>query len=316
MSVTCTSSISAAFPAPSSSKSGWPWTVETKPLADVSTDGERWPKISIVTPSYNQGQFLEETIRSVLLQNYPNLEYIILDGGSTDNSAEIIKKYENYLFYWASEKDKGQADAIYRGFEMATGEILAYINSDDYYLPGTFQKVAEIFVKREDNHLLIGSCYYADIAGRYVRKHYGFPQNFASILHIGMRFGQPACFWRRDTFFSLGGFDRDMRFCFDADLFLKIMKKYAPTYTFRSLSVYRSHPTTKGSTLKSVLRDESEYLKNKYGYYSTGCATRVMIEQISYALFYFFRFLGRLYDAWHEPAWLFKEIKQKCKKWR
>ena len=97
-----------------------------------------WPKISIVTPSYNQGDFLEQTILSVLNQNYPNLEYIIIDGGSTDKSMEIIKKYEKYISYWISEKDNGQADAIKKGFRKSSGEIFAWINSDDNYLYKSF----------------------------------------------------------------------------------------------------------------------------------------------------------------------------------
>jgi glycosyltransferase involved in cell wall biosynthesis len=104
-------------------------------------------KISIVTPSYNQGQYLEETIQSVLDQNYPNLEYIIMDGGSTDNSVDIIKKYESQLAHWESKPDNGQADAIKRGFDMATGDILAWLNSDDYYLPDTFNQVSELFAR-------------------------------------------------------------------------------------------------------------------------------------------------------------------------
>src|SRR4051812_20683804 len=101
------------------------------------------PKITIVTPSYNQGHFLEQTIQSVLDQNYPNLEYIICDGGSKDQSVEIIKKYEKHLAYWCSEKDRGQSHAINKGFERATGDIYAYINSDDFFHPGAFDRVAE-----------------------------------------------------------------------------------------------------------------------------------------------------------------------------
>ena len=118
-------------------------------LPETMSDGHPWPRISIVTPSYNQGQFIEETIRSVLQQGYPNLEYIIIDGGSTDNSVEIIKKYEEYLTYWVSEPDDGQYDAINKGFSRATGEIMAWLNSDDMYVPWTFKTVAEIFDKFE-----------------------------------------------------------------------------------------------------------------------------------------------------------------------
>src|ERR1700738_1526878 len=109
---------------------GWPWTTETPRLPAVRPDGSRWPRITIVTPSFNQGQFIEETIRSVLLQGYPNLEYIIIDGGSTDNTVEIIKKYEPWIACWVSEKDRGQSDALNKGFARATGQILAWLCSD------------------------------------------------------------------------------------------------------------------------------------------------------------------------------------------
>src|SRR5215204_5758135 len=107
--------------------------------------GKDLPKISIVTPSYNQAEFIEETILSVINQNYPNLEYIVIDGGSTDGSVEIIKKYEQYFSYWVSEPDKGHADALNKGFAKATGEVMAWINSDDKYFPWTFATVAEVY---------------------------------------------------------------------------------------------------------------------------------------------------------------------------
>ena len=110
------------LPSPPPGKRGWPWTEDSPQLPDTMPDGSPWPKISIVTPSLNQGPFIEETIRSVLLQGYPNLEYIIMDGGSTDESIEIIKKYEPWLAYWESEPDRGQSHAINKGFQRASGD--------------------------------------------------------------------------------------------------------------------------------------------------------------------------------------------------
>lgn len=119
------------LPPPSPGKTGWPWTEESLRLPKNMSDGHPWPRISVVTPSFNQGQYIEETIRSVLLQGYPDLENFIIDGASTDNSIEIIKKYSSWLRYWVSEPDSGQSDAINRGLRMGSGLFATSINSDD-----------------------------------------------------------------------------------------------------------------------------------------------------------------------------------------
>jgi len=134
------------LPPPPPGKTGWPWTVESPQLPDVMPGGKPWPRISIVTPSYNQGQFIEETIRSVLLQGYPDVEYIIIDGGSSDDSAKIIARYERWLCYWVSERDRGQAHAINKGLSRTSGLIHAYLNSDDIYLSGAFREVSSSLV--------------------------------------------------------------------------------------------------------------------------------------------------------------------------
>ncbi len=147
------------LPQPPTDKTGWPWTEETPQLSDTMPDGLPWPKISIVTPSFNQGQFIEETIRSVLLQGYPNLEYIIIDGGSTDEAVDIIKKYERWLTYWVSETDRGQSHAINKGFNISKGEITAWINSDDFYLHGAFGKISRFFSENTDVDMVFGDCH-------------------------------------------------------------------------------------------------------------------------------------------------------------
>src|SRR5437660_7841664 len=138
------------LPSPPVGKMGWPWTEETPPVGAGMHDASVLPRVSIVTPSFNQGPFLEETIRSVLLQGYPDLEYIIIDGGSTDDSVEIIRKYEKWLAYWVSEKDSGQTHAINKGFARSTGEIYAYLNSDDVYLPDALHNIASFFDKQPE----------------------------------------------------------------------------------------------------------------------------------------------------------------------
>lgn len=132
------------LPSPPPEKSGWPWTEQSHRIVEKMPDETDWPRITIVTPNYNYGEFIEETIRSVLLQGYPNLEYIIIDGGSTDNSVEIIKKYDKWLSYWVSENDQGQSNAINKGLSMATGEWFNWLNSDDLLMPNSLINFAKI----------------------------------------------------------------------------------------------------------------------------------------------------------------------------
>ena len=144
-------------------KAAWPWCEQTNPNLYGSKNS--WPKISIITPSYNQGAFLEETIRSILLQNYPNLEYIIIDGGSTDNTAQILEKYSPWISYWHSVKDEGQSNAINMGFSLASGDYYAWINSDDFYLKDIFKLIADTFLD-SNAKFVYGYAYELDVTSK------------------------------------------------------------------------------------------------------------------------------------------------------
>jgi len=153
--------------------------------------GEMQPRISIVTPSFNQAAFLEDTIRSVLSQNYPNLEYIIMDGGSTDGSVDIIRRYERDLAYWGSEKDGGAADAIAKGFSKATGDIFAYLNSDDIYLPGSLEAIAQTMADSAAD-VAYGNTYWIDTAGSTLGERRQTPFARMGYLYGGFDLQQPA----------------------------------------------------------------------------------------------------------------------------
>jgi glycosyltransferase involved in cell wall biosynthesis len=230
----------------------------------VKTNGTPWPKISIVTPSYNQGRFLEETIMSVIGSCYPNLEYIIVDGGSTDNSVEIIRKYEKYLAWWVSEKDAGQSDAINKGFRKATGDVLAWINSDDFYLPGALQFTAQQ-LDIEKPEYLIGNCFHFKE---------GSPDEYGSdvveadrlydLLFVDTTI-QPGTFWTRKAWEISGELDLGLHYSMDWDWAIRAKKAgvfFRPYH--RYLAVYRIHEAHKTSSGKEARIDElaSIYRRN------------------------------------------------------
>jgi glycosyltransferase involved in cell wall biosynthesis len=256
----------AELPSPPPDKTGWPWTVETPPLPPVRPDGSAWPRISIVTPSYNQGQFIEETIRSVLLQGYPDLEYIIIDGGSTDQSVEIIRKYEPWLTYWVSERDRGQAHAINKGFSMATGEYNNWINSDDSLRPYALRTIAEAAALRSGVDLISGVRILKD-----PETGYEFAQNLWLLSWktylIGMpNFPQDATFFSRHVLNAVHAIDERFTFGLDVAFFFRALKVARCVVLCHSvlsqMHVYATQKTHKVDPSKvlevAILRSEYE----------------------------------------------------------
>lgn len=236
----------AELPPALSNRGGWPWTEEST-IHNETNCHTQLPKISIVTPSFNQAVYLEETIRSVLLQGYPDLEYIVVDGGSTDNSVEIIKKYEKWLTHWESGPDAGQADALNKGFSLATGELFAYINSDDFYEQGAFAAVAEAYVRSGSPGLMAGICEVFNQAGETRMFKPWWPKHLSHLLKpFGTPIPQPACFWRKDVHHRVKGFNESLHYAFDQEFFLKLgLSGVSPQLLDRVVARYRDHQKTK-----------------------------------------------------------------------
>lgn len=233
-----------------------------------------WPKISIVTPSYNQAQFLERTILSVLNQNYPNLEYIIIDGGSADKSVEIIKKYEKYLAYWVSEKDRGQADAINKGFAVSKGEILCWLNSDDTFLPGALKKADEFFKSHYDVGMVYGMAHLIDETDNIIDDYPTESFNYKKLAMFNF-ICQPSAFFKKDAYYAVGGIDIELHFACDYDLWIRIVDKFKIEYLPDFLATFRLHEESKSVIEHSALERDSESLRIALKYYHWAPVNRV-----------------------------------------
>ncbi|UCC96269.1 MAG: glycosyltransferase [Candidatus Omnitrophota bacterium] len=235
------------LPLPPEGKTGWPWTVESPQEFKSESLSQSLPKMSIVTASYNQGQFIEETIRSVLLQGYPNLEYIIMDGGSSDDSVAIIKKYEKWLAFWMSEKDEGQAAALNKGFSKATGQILGWLNSDDIYQPGALQTMGQHWMHHSDCHFLTGDGEIVNLEGECAHYIKAYEYSFKDLLryHQDKYLPQPSVFFSREAFFGVGGLNPQLYIALDVDLWLRIRRKYTLCYVQMCTSKLRQHDEAK-----------------------------------------------------------------------
>lgn len=226
------------------------------------------PKISVITPSFNQGNFIAETIDSVLSQGYKNLEYWIIDGGSTDDTISVLKRYGKKI-QWMSKKDKGQTDAINKGMEKVSGDIVTYLNSDDILLPGSIEKIADFFSVNPDIFWITGKCKIIDEKGNEIRKLVTLYKNFwlkysrnpifLSILNF---ISQPATFWRAEVIKSVGLFDASLYYTMDYDYWLRMSRIYKLGFIDDYLASFRFHDKSKSSkNVKKLIEEGYKVVK-------------------------------------------------------
>jgi glycosyltransferase involved in cell wall biosynthesis len=225
-------------------------------MRDFVNGREEWPRVTVVTPSLNQGTFLEEAIRSVLLQGYPNVEYIVLDAGSTDGSPEIIRKYEPWLAYWRSAPDEGQTSAISEGWARASGEVLAYINADDAYLPGALAMAGAEFAKNPDVGMVYGTALIVDDEDRLLRQWTGKPFDARTMLTVGNIVPQPATFFSSAAVRAVGGLNHEWEMIMDYDLCFRVGSAFPTVFLENDLAKFRSHEQSKTQTRFEAMAHE------------------------------------------------------------
>lgn len=223
------------LPPPPEAMTVWPWTRGTEPLPPAMPDGQPWPVMSVVMPSLNQAAFLEQAIRSVLLQGYPGLELIVMDGGSTDGSVALLERYAPWLAHWESKGDRGPADALNRGFAHATGDMLGVLNADDFYLPGAAAQVAQAFADDPEADVLSGHGYFARRTGVLAVPAYSDALTVRRLAYGACVLLHPATFFRREAFDRAGGFAVSDSLCWDMQLWATMAAAGA---RFRTLDVF------------------------------------------------------------------------------
>ena len=227
---------------------------------------EKLPLVSIVTPSYNQARFLEETILSVLNQDYPNLEYIIIDGGSTDGSVDVIRKYEDVLAHWVSEPDEGQSDAINKGWRRARGQILAWLNSDDTYLPGTVRIVVQYLEEHPQVDMVYGYVNMIDENGEVIWTIEPSPNfDLDRFVYSYFYVPQQTVFFRRHVLDKVGMLDTSLHYCMDPDLWARTAMNFTVQGIPRLIANFRTHSTSKTHDVPLEFVIERYRVAKRYG---------------------------------------------------
>ncbi len=215
---------------------------------------ESMPLVTIVTPSLNQGKFIKETIDSVLAQDYPFIEYLIIDGGSTDNTLDILKQYGEKI-RWISEKDNGQTEAINKGWKMGNGEILAWINSDDTYLPGAVRKAVEFLCANKELIMVYGDGWHIDESGSVIERYPTEPFNFNRLSET-CYICQPTVFVRREALNEAGFLNESLNYCMDYDFWIRLGKRHSAGYIHEFLANTRLHTETKTLAQRAKVHKE------------------------------------------------------------
>ncbi len=230
---------------PSQRQITWDTYPTPQSLPPVVINQPSLPLVSIVTPSYNQGHFIRETITSVLSQEYPNIEYWVIDGGSTDDTLSILKEYEHDpRFHWLSEQDQGQSDAINKGWSRCRGEIIAWLNSDDTYLPGAIQTQVNALLAHPDCEIVYGDVVYTDQDGEPLYTFYGRPYNLIEVLRLTIPI-QPTTFIKRSVCERIGPINISFRYSMDSDYWSRAAQVTNFWYEQRSIATYRLHNQSK-----------------------------------------------------------------------
>lgn len=258
-------------------------------------------KISIITPSYNQGQYLEQTIDSLLSQEYRNKELIIVDGGSTDNSVEIIKKYERHLAWWVSEKDRGQTDAINKGLAKATGDVFNWINSDDYLERGALEAVAVAFSENSTDQVACGftHCFYNESGKTSHTYQMGIGKTTTDTL-LNIEMSQPATFYKTKIIRDLGGVNESLHYAFDDELWMRYLLKYGQDHVIKIdqvLAHFRLHETS-----KSVTGHSTKFFPERMAAYTQ------IAREISLPQFLISKLSAESVNTYEPGVWEFKEL--------
>jgi len=289
---------------------GWPWTRETSSWEDAGEEIGRLPKISIVVPCFNHAAYLEETIRSILLQGYPDLELLVMDGGSTDGTVDILRHYDSAITHWVSEPDSGQSDAINKGLALAKGDILAYINSDDYYLPGALKAIGRLAAGHPEKDIFYGNCLlFRHQLGPWFTRVSCLP-SFDELLdpwrywRRGKMVIQPEVFWRREAMDAVGRFFRnDLHMVMDYEFWLRLrqagMKSIKAPVTVAAFRLHEDQKSASGEVM------DTELCKVILEFLDTGRSTlgKQRKEKLRADLLYVGGFIPYTGKVMHLPKW-------------